>query len=58
MVLKQSFRSNFGVKAAEIADRKSIRIALIRMDLRSLAGRRFERAFTLEIPSKTLFKDH
>ena len=37
VVLKQSFRSNFGVKAAEIADRKSIRIALIRMDLRSLA---------------------
>jgi len=37
VVLKQSFRSNFGVKAAEIADHKSIRIALIRMDLRSLA---------------------
>jgi len=37
VVLKQSFRSNFGVKAAEISDHKSIRIALIRMDLRSLA---------------------
>jgi len=32
----KSFRSNFGVKAAQIADRKFIRIALIRMNLRSL----------------------
>ena len=33
----KSFRSNFGVKAAEIADRKLIRIVLIRINLRSLA---------------------
>ena len=37
MLCKQSFRSNFGVKAAEIAERKLIRIELIRINLRSLA---------------------
>ena len=37
MVHFKSFQSNFGVKAAEIADRKFIRIELIRMNLRSLA---------------------
>jgi len=31
-----SSSDNFGVKAAQIADRKFIRIALIRMNLRSL----------------------
>ena len=31
----KSFQINFGVKAAQIDDRKSIRIRLIRKDLRS-----------------------
>ncbi len=33
----KNFYSNFGVKAAEINDRKFIRIHAIRMNLRSLA---------------------
>ena len=37
VVLNKNSWNNFGVKAAEIADRKFIRIALIRMSLRSLA---------------------
>jgi hypothetical protein len=37
VVLNKSSCSNFGVKAAEIAERKFIRIVLIRMNLRSLA---------------------
>jgi len=37
VVLNKNSSGNFGVKAAEITERKFIRIALIRMNLRSLA---------------------
>ena len=37
VICKKSSSDNFGVKAAQIADRKFIRIASIRMNLRSLA---------------------
>jgi len=37
VLFNKSASDNFGVKAAQIADRKFIRIALIRMNLRSLA---------------------
>jgi hypothetical protein len=37
VLCKQNFLGDFGVKAAQIDDRKLIRIALIRINLRSLA---------------------